>query len=187
MTEAATEEPATGEHDSAESSAEDDCPHIPHTIDVPLEELPPLDEHGIEVDAPAEVAWAAIFPTLEKSLDGKFAHRYTERVGASETEMHGDLHHPGGTLPGFTVTRAITPVMLVLAGEHHFSKYALVFRIDLLPGQRSRVRIESRAQFFGAKGRFYRAGVVGTRGHVIVVRRMLRAIKRRAELSADDK
>ncbi len=153
----------------------------PRTIDVPLEKLPPIDEHAIEVDAPAEVSWEAIFPTIEQSLNGRHAQRYAERLGAVVTVANGDLHHPGGMLPGFTVIRAIEPVMLALAGRHRFSQYAVVFRIDLLPGQRSQVRLETRAEFFGRKGRLYRAGVVGTRGHVLVVNRMLRAIKRRAE------
>jgi hypothetical protein len=156
----------------------------PSTIDVPLERLPPIDEHGIEIDAPAEAAWAALFPTLEHSFNGRFARRYAARVDASETEEHGDLHHPGGTLPGFTVTRAIAPVMLALAGKHRFAQYAVVFRIDLLPGQRSLVKLETRADFIGMRGRIYRMGVLGSRLHVIVVSRMLRSIRRRAERSA---
>ena len=155
----------------------------PRTIDVPLEELPPIDEHAIEIDAPAEVAWEALFPTLERSFNGRNAERYAERLGAVVTVAQGDLHHPGGMLPGFTVIRAIEPVMLALAGRHRYSQYAVVFRIDLLPGQRSQVRLETRAEFLGRKGRLYRAGVIGTRGHVLVVNRMLRAIKRRAERS----
>jgi hypothetical protein len=153
----------------------------PRTIDVPLEELPPIDEHAIEIEAPAEAAWDALFPTLERSFDSPKSRRYAERVGAAVTAARGDLHHPGGTLPGFTVIRAIEPVMLALAGRHRFSQYAVVFRIDLLTGQRSQVRLETRAEFFGRKGRLYRAGVIGTRGHVLLVNRMLRAIKRRAE------
>ena len=155
----------------------------PRTIDVPLEQLPPIDEHYIEVDAPAEATWAALFPTLEKAFNGRFARRYAKRLGAGEIIARGDLHHPGGTLPGFCVTRAIAPVMLALAGGHKFAKYAVVIRIDLLPGQRSRVKIETRAQFIGRRGMLYKAEVIGTRGHVIVVNRMLRAIKRRAERS----
>lgn len=158
---------------------------VRRAIDVPLEGLPPIDEHQIEVDAPAEVTWAALFPTLEHSFDTRFGRRYSAKVGARETDCHGDLHHPGGTVPGFVVSRSIAPVMLALLGEHRFSKYAVVFRIDLLPGQRSRLRVETRAQFTGKKGRLYRVGVLGTRGHVLVVRRMLRSIKRRAERSAN--
>lgn len=158
--------------------------HRPKTIDVPLEQLPPIDEHYIDVDAPAEVTYAALFPAIEHAFAGKFAQSHCERVGAMETEATGDLHHPGGTLPGFTVTRAIAPVMLALAGEHRFAKYAVVFRIDLLPGQRSRVKLETRAEFCEGRGRIYRAAVIGTHGHVLVVNRMLRAIKRGAERSA---
>ncbi len=151
------------------------------TIQVPLEQLPTIDEHAIEVDASAEASWNALFPILERSFGTRGARRYAERAGASVTAAEGDLHHPGGTLPGFTVIRAIEPVMLALAGRHRFAEYAIVFRIDLLPGQRSQVRLETRADFRGRKGRLYRAGVIGTRGHVILVNRMLRAIKRRAE------
>jgi len=53
----------------------------PRTIDVPLEELPPIDEHAIEIEAPAEAAWDALFPTLEHSFDRPKARRYAERVG----------------------------------------------------------------------------------------------------------
>lgn len=159
----------------------------PRTIDVALESLPPIDEHYIDVDAPAEVTYAALFPAIESAFGGKFAQSYCERVGALETETRGDLHHPGGTLPGFTVTRAIAPVMLAMTGEHRFAKYAIVFRIDLLPGQRSRLRLETRAEFVPGKGRIYRAAVIGTRGHVLAARRMLSAIKKRAEHSAGEK
>jgi hypothetical protein len=165
--------------------AEESAARKPWTIDVPLEKLPPIDEHAIEIDAPAEAAWAALFPTLERAFDTRSAQRYAAKVNARETKRKGDLHHPGGTLPGFTITRAIAPVMLAMAGEHHFAKYAVVFRIDLLPGQRSRVRLETRAEFVGGKGRFYRVAVLGTRGHVLMVRRLLRQIKRGAERSAD--
>ena len=155
----------------------------PRTIDIALEDLPSVDEHYIEVEAPAEVAYAALFPALESAFGGKLARAYCERVEALETETRGDLHHPGGTLPGFTVTRAIAPVMLALTGGHRYATYAVVFRIDLLPGQRSRVRLETRAEFEPGRGRVYKAAVIGTRGHVLAVNRMLRSIKRRAELS----
>ncbi|GIK78569.1 MAG: hypothetical protein EDQ89_12650 [Acidobacteria bacterium] len=156
------------------------------TIQVPLEQLPAIDEHAIEVDATAEASWNALFPTLVRSFGSRGAHRYAEHVGASVTVAEGDLRHPGGTLPGFTVIRAIEPVMLALAGRHRFAEYAIVFRIDLLPGQRSQVRLETRADFRGRRGRLYRTGVIGTRGHVILVNRMLRAIKRRAETGVND-
>jgi hypothetical protein len=154
-------------------------------IDTPLEHLPPIDEHAIEIDAPAESAWAALFPTLGRTLDGWLSRRVSGALGCRETEANGDLHHPGGTLPGFVVSRAVAPVMLALVGEHRFSRYAFVFRIDLLPGQRCRVRAETRAEFPGAKGTLYKAAVIGTQGHVVVVRSILRSLKKRAERRAD--
>jgi hypothetical protein len=69
-------------------------------------------------------------------------------------------------------------------GENRFSSYALVFRIDLLPGQRCRVRAETRATFPGASGRLYKLGVLGTRLHVVGVRRMLRTLRKQAEKRA---
>ena len=69
----------------------------------------------------------------------------------------------------------------MLEGEHRFSRYALIFRLEALPGERSRVRAESRAAFPGLHGRAYRALVIGTRGHVVAVNRLLRAVRARAE------
>ena len=153
-------------------------------LETPLLDLDPIDEHSIEIEAPAEAAWAALFPTLSRSLDNRTSRRITRLLDARNQTAEGDLHHPGGTLPGFVVARSVAPVMLALMGEHRFAKYALVFRIDLLPGQRCRVRAETRALFPGARGRAYRTMVIGTRGHVVVVRSQLRALKKRAERRA---
>lgn len=150
----------------------------------PLQELPSIDEHSIEIDAPAEAAWAALFPTLSRTLDNRTSRRVCRALDCRDQIAEGDLHHPGGTLPGFVVARAVAPVMLALMGEHRFSNYALVIRIDLLPGQRCRVRAETRAHFPGAKGRAYKLLVIGTRGHVLVVRRLLRSVRKRAEKRA---
>jgi hypothetical protein len=151
-------------------------------LETPLEELPPVDEHTVEIDASADAAWAALFPTLSRVIDGPLSRRIAKTLECRDLETSGDLHHPGGTLPGFVVARAIAPVMLALMGAHRFSQYALVFRIDLLPGQRSRVRAETRAQFPGTRGSLYRTLVVRTRVHVLVVRAILRSLRRRAEL-----
>lgn len=85
---------------------------------------------------------------------------------------------------GFRVVRAEAPHELALEGEHRFSRYALTFRVDDLGPGRSRVRAETRAAFPGLKGATYRALVIGTRVHVLAVRRMLGAIRRRAERTA---
>ncbi len=158
---------------------------MPHrALETPLQDLPPIDEHALEIDAPAEVAWAALFPTLAGSLDGRPQRRLADWLDARDQIAEGDLHHPGGTLPGLVVARSVAPVMLALMGEHRFSSYALVFRIDLLPGQRCRVRAETRATFRGIGGRLYKLGVLGSRGHVLVVRHMLRRLRKQAERRA---
>lgn len=158
---------------------------MPHrAIDVPLETLPAIDDHSIEIDAPAEAAWAALFPTLTRAFDGRLARAGARRLHCAQVEASGDLHHPGGTLPGFVVCRSVAPVMFALIGEHRFAAYAIVIRIDLLPGQRSRVRLETRADFPGFKGKVYKTAVIGTRGHVIVVHGILRSLKARAERRA---
>lgn len=153
-------------------------------LETPLQDLPPIDEYSVEIDAPAEAAWAALFPTLARSLDGRPQRRLASWLRCRDQIAKGDLRHPGGALPGFVVARSVAPVMLALMGENRFSSYALVFRIDLLPGQRCRVRAETRATFPGASGRLYKLGVLGTRLHVVGVRRMLRTLRKQAEKRA---
>lgn len=155
---------------------------MPHrALETPLQDLPPIDEHSIEIDAPAEAAWAALFPTLSRAADSKSSRWLARALDCRDQVAEGDLRHPGGTLPAFVVARSVSPVMLALMGEHRFARYALVFRIDLLPGQRCRLRAETRAAFPGRSGTLYRIAVIGTRGHVIAVRRLLRRVKRGAE------
>lgn len=152
-------------------------------IDVPLEDLPAIDEHGTEVAASSQVTWEALFPVLERRFGGPLPRRFARALGCAQVEVSGDLRHPGGTLPGFVVARSVPSALLALLGAHRFARYALVFRVDRLPGERSRLRAETRAEFPGIRGRLYRTAVIGSRGHVLVVRRLLRAVRRRAERS----
>jgi hypothetical protein len=145
------------------------------------DELPFIDEHAIEVAAPPERAWEAVRQTVSRSLDGRSAALLARLLGTAERRHHGDPTEPGSTITGFRIARADAPVELVLEGEHRFSRYALIFHLEALPADRSRVRAESRAAFPGLRGRSYRALVIGTRGHVLAVKRMLRAVKARAE------
>ena len=88
---------------------------------------------------------------------------------------------PGSTITGFRVTRAVAPDELVLEGEHRFSRYALIFHLEALPHDRCRLRAETRASFPGLRGRAYRALVIGTHGHLVAVKRLLRAVQVGAE------
>lgn len=76
--------------------------------------------------------------------------------------------------PGFHVVTAVPAKELALAGSHRFATYALIFRLEEAGAGRTRVRAESRAAFPGPAGRLYRLLVIGTGGHALAVRRMLR-------------
>jgi hypothetical protein len=146
----------------------------------PGAELPFVDEHAVEVAAPREWVWDAVCEVVSRSFRSRGGSTFARLVGAAETVPRGDPGTPGSTVVGFRVARAEPPAELVLKGEHRFSRYALTFRLDALPGGGARVRAETRAAFPGLRGRAYRALVIDTRGHVLVVRRLLRAIRARA-------
>ncbi len=145
------------------------------------DDLPFIDEHAIEVAAPPERAWEAVRQTVSRSFGGRSAALVARLLGTAERRPHGDPTEPGSEITGFRIGRADAPVELVLEGEHRFSRYALIFHLEALPGERSRVRAETRAAFPGLHGRAYRALVIGTRGHVVAVKRLLSAIRARAE------
>ena len=82
------------------------------------------------------------------------------------------------------VRRVVEPAVLALQGEHRFSRYGLIFRLEPTKDENTLLRAETRAEFPGLKGQIYKTLVIRTRGHVLVVNRILRAVRRRAERSA---
>ena len=138
------------------------------TIDIPIELLPRVDEHSVEIAADEDAVWEALLHVLEHSFAGGSSIRTAKALGCGETEKQGEVGTIGSTLPGFVVARSVRPATLALEGEHRFSRYALVFCIDRT-GSGSRLRAETRAEFPGRKGRAYRALVIGSRGHVVAV------------------
>ncbi|HTT94188.1 MAG TPA: hypothetical protein VMF55_05910 [Solirubrobacterales bacterium] len=144
--------------------------------------LPWVDEHAGEISAPASQVWPALLRTVERMTAGAGAPRYARAVGCADTEAGGPRPlEVGSTIPGFHVVATTPERLLVLAGSHRFSDYALTFRLEPLGAVRTRVVAETRADFPGLKGRAYRAAVIGTRMHVLVVRRVLRGVRRRVE------
>lgn len=151
-------------------------------MSVESDRLPHVDEHSAIVGAERGATWEALLRVVEGTVSSPGAPRYARLVGCADTEASGPRPLAvGSTVPGFHVAAAAAPAELSLAGSHRFSDYALIFRLDELGDGRTRLRAETRAEFPGAKGRFYRGLVIGTRMHVLATRRILGATKRRAE------
>jgi hypothetical protein len=145
------------------------------------EELPFIDEHALEVGAPAAATWTALLRTVGDSFGPGWQRPFARLLGCAESAVEGDPGAAGSTVVGFRVAAARAPALLELRGRHRFSRYSLTFRIEDLPSGRSRAAAVTRAEFPGLHGRLYRAAVIGTRAHVIAVNRILRAVRRRAE------
>ena len=148
-------------------------------------DLPHIDEHATTVAAGRDEVWRALWETLTRSWGGR-GRLAARALGCAETEVRDLEGAPveGSTIVGFRVERARPEGELALAGRHRYSRYALVFRIDALPGGATRLRAQTLAEFPGPAGALYRLLVIGSRGHVLAVRRLLEAVRRRAERAA---
>jgi hypothetical protein len=138
------------------------------------EQLPFLDEHRERVDVPADVAWMALVGVLRRRMGG--AGRLARVLGCDSLEgTPGFSGRVGETLPGFRVVDCEPGRRLALRGQHRFARYALTFLID---GDQLCARSE--AAFPGIRGRLYRALLMGTGGHRLVTRGLLRQVARAA-------
>lgn len=145
--------------------------------------LPYIDEHSTVIAADADAAWGSLCEAVDRSFSRPGAARYARIVGAAECEATGPRPlAEGSTVPGFHVTAAIPGRELVMEGRHRYSSYAVIFRLEPAgSGRRTRLSAESRAAFPGVPGRLYRLLVIGSGGHVVVMRRLLAAVRRRSE------
>ncbi|APE16930.1 hypothetical protein K0O64_03195 [Mycolicibacterium pallens] len=121
-----------------------------------MERLPYIDEHAITVPANRATTWHAVLRTMCSNPDDPT------------------------TVPfGFTLDTAEQPDRFALRGRHWFAKYKLIFLLtDTDTG--TRVAAQTWAAFPGFKGKIYRALVIGSGGHRVVVRRMLKHIAEQA-------
>jgi hypothetical protein len=155
---------------------------MPHRIiDVPIESLPFVDEHVVEIAASPDLVWDALIRVLGGVSDGRSSAPVSRALGCAQTEVEGEVGEIGSTVPGFVVTRSIRPGVLALMGQHRFSRYALIFSIVEKPSGLVLLSAQTRAEFPGRRGRAYRGLVIGTRGHVLVTTRLLRSVRKRAE------
>jgi hypothetical protein len=154
----------------------------------PVADLPFIDVHSRTVDAPPERVWDALAQVMrgwtERPLPKVFAGigpLLARALACSDTERPT----PGVGMPdstvGFHAADSEPPVLVSFQGRHRFSRYALTFRIRPADVAGSVIEAETRAAFPGRGGRLYKQAVIGSRGHVLVVRRMLATVKRLAE------
>ena len=149
-------------------------------------ELPFVDEHATVISAEPDRVWAALLATVDQTFSQPAAAAYARLVGCRPPSPSGPRPlAEGSTVPGFAVTTAVPGSLLVLEGGHRFSAYALVVRLEPDGRGGTRLRAETDAAFPGVAGGTYRALVIGTRGHVLGMRRLLAAVRRRAEAGPD--
>jgi len=148
---------------------------------VALEDLPYVDEHEVVVAAAPGTVWTALLRTLASAFGDPPAQLAARTLGCRPAATAGwDRPGVGSTVTGFRVETAEPPALLVVAGRHRFSRYGIVLRLQEMP-EGTRLRAETRAAFPGPHGALYRLAVVGSGGHVLAVRRLLRQVARSAE------
>jgi hypothetical protein len=137
-----------------------------------MEQLPYIDEHSQPVDAPADMIWRALLKVLRRNMGGSAP--IARILGCDPVQGTAEFAgRPGEAVPGFRVVEAEPGQRLALRGRHRFSNYALTFVLD-----GNRLRAQTHAAFPGVLGRLYRALVIGSGGHRLVTRRLLRQIAR---------
>lgn len=147
-----------------------------------ISSLPHVDEHTQIVAADAHAVWQSVGEVLDRSFsEGRLAG-YARLVGCPDRTAAGPRPlAEGSAFPGFHVLSADPDRELVLVGRHHFSTYALVFRLEEAGGGRTRLRAETRARFPGPGGALYRLLVISSGAHALFTGRLLAGIRRRAE------
>lgn len=147
-----------------------------------FEDLPHIDEHALVVAADVGEVWRVLLGEVDRAFVRTGSGAVARLMGCAQRSADGPRPlREGSTIPGFQVSTAVPGAELVLSGRHRFSVYALTFRLDPAGPGRTRLCAVTRARFPGVTGRVYRALVIGSRGHVFVVRRFLAGVARRAE------
>ncbi len=87
-----------------------------------------------------------------------------------------DPRDPATVPIGFVLDEARPPERFAMKGRHPFAVYRWVFELDSDGPDRTRVRSATWAKFPGLRGTIYRALVIGTGGHRVMVRWTLKRI-----------
>jgi hypothetical protein len=142
-----------------------------------LPELPFIDEHRVRISAPAPTVWRSLVAYIPKFAD---AEAFARVLGTEPRSASGGPLEEGSTLAGFEVAEFVTDQRLRLTGRHRFSRYALTMNLTTESGETT-LSAQTHAEFPGPLGWIYRQFVITSGGHRIIVARMLRAVRRRAE------
>ncbi len=144
------------------------------------EQLAFIDRHCIQVSGPPKVVWTALGEVLTRAFGRKGSSRFARLLGCEDTGVEGPPLDIGSTLVGFRVADMQPEWSVRLIGRHRFSRYALAFELE-----NQTLCATTHAEFPGLHGALYRAVVIGTRVHVFVVMRILKAVKQRTETLPD--
>jgi hypothetical protein len=146
--------------------------------------LPFIDVQETEVRASPAATWQALIDRLPRLFGGRFANLAAAAMGCRERMEAPFQLAEAATLAGFRVSEIEIERTLRLEGRHRLSRYALGFFLDPAGPTLTRLRAMTHAAFPGWLGRVYRAIVIGTGGHGVVVRSVLGSIRRQAERAA---
>ena len=135
-----------------------------------MESLPPIDAHEVRVAATPELTWDAVLALTRGRLARAAPSAFIALWGLRPDS-------------GFEVVEETPPRRLALRGRHRFSRYELAFDVEPRPDGAA-LTARTSAVFPGIAGRAYRALVIGSGGHRILVNRMLAQIARRAGRAA---
>lgn len=138
--------------------------------------LPFIDRHCIQVAGSSTAVWAALGDVLMRSFDGKVSSTFARVVGCDHTAVEGAPLGVGSTLVGFRVAEIQPERSVRLTGRHRFSRYSLAFELE-----NQTLCATTHAEFPGFHGALYKGLVIGTRVHVLVVMRILEAVKQRTD------
>lgn len=144
-------------------------------------DLPRIDVHTVEVQAPPDATWEALTDWISRRWSNPANARFARLLGCDQVEVSGSPGQAGSTLPGFRVARSDPPQELALEGGHRFSDYTLDFQVEERGNGHSRLRATTHAAFPGLKGQLYKTAVIRSHAHVLVTRGILRSVARRAE------
>ena len=137
-----------------------------------------VDEHRQPADAPAAAVWTALVRTVgRRSRAGALGARLLGCDPSEATPLF--TGEPGQVVPGFRVVEAEAGRRLVLQGRHRFAAYAVTFVIE-----GGALSARTHAAFPGLLGTLYRTAVIGSGGHSLITKAILKLVARRAEREA---